>query len=396
MEGLFLLSFREILSVPGIKPVLFTLFMASFGFGVILPILPFYVLSLGAKPFELGMLTATFAFMSLLFGPFFGKLSDRVGRKKVLLMGTGGFVLAYLVFAVSDQLWMAFLARAIEGVAAAGIFPAAISLLSDLTDEKQRGPVMGLMGMTFSLGFIVGPAFGGIASSVSVHAAFLMAAGVALLNVLSVHFQFAEPREKAESRDIPAQERSLLMHLRSPLFILFLSSFMITFMIGGIDAVLALYTAERLGFSSAHVGLVFTYIGLLIMAMQVAAGKLINRFGETRLIPAGLFLSGTGFFLLQFADSWVYLLLPLAVFVAGNALVFPSVSSLITKRVTGKRGAVLGLDGSFKSAGQMVGPLLAGFLYGFHPAWAFWGLALCIVAYAVVFLAASPRLSAPA
>ncbi|MDP2717473.1 MAG: MFS transporter, partial [Candidatus Micrarchaeota archaeon] len=192
------------------------------------------------------------------------------------------------------------------------------------------------------------------------------------------------------------QEVTLLSHLRSPLLILFLSSFMITFMIGGIDAVLALFTSERLGFSSAEVGLVFTYIGVLIMVMQVSAGKLINRFGETRLIPVGLLLSGAGFFLLQFADSWAFLLPPLAVFVAGNALVFPSVSSLITKRVVGKRGAVLGLDGSFKSAGQMVGPLLAGFLYGLNPVWAFFGLALCIAVYAAVFVAVSPKFSASA
>src|SRR3989344_7079595 len=97
------MSFKEIFSVPGIKPVLFSLFMAAFGFGIILPLLPFYALSLGAKPFELGMLTATFALMQLIFAPMFGKIGDKFGRKKVLLLGTAGFAVSYTVFAFADS-----------------------------------------------------------------------------------------------------------------------------------------------------------------------------------------------------------------------------------------------------------------------------------------------------
>src|SRR3989338_2031673 len=110
------MSFRDVLSTPGIKPVLFTLFMAAFGFGVILPILPFYALAHGAKPFELCMLTATFAFMGLLFGPIWGKLSDKYGRKKVLLISTAGFAASYVLFAFADTLFLVFAARGLEGV----------------------------------------------------------------------------------------------------------------------------------------------------------------------------------------------------------------------------------------------------------------------------------------
>src|SRR3989344_4757814 len=109
------MSFKEIFSVPGIKPVLFSLFMAAFGFGIILPLLPFYALSLGAKPFELGMLTATFALMQLVFSPLFGKLADRIGRKKVLLIGTAGFAVSYVLFAFANSFPMALVARGLEG-----------------------------------------------------------------------------------------------------------------------------------------------------------------------------------------------------------------------------------------------------------------------------------------
>jgi len=379
------MSLRGILSTPGIKPVLFTLFMTSFGFGVILPILPFYALSLGAEPFQLGMLTATYALMALVFAPIMGKLGDRIGRKKILLIGAMGFVLAYLLFAFTDSLLLAFAARAIEGIASAAIFPSCISLLSDFTDEKQRGRAMGLVGMSFSLGYIVGPAFGGIASAISVKDVFFLSAGLAFLNFLSVYFQLREPDEKQASRDIAGQEVSLLEHMASPMLFLFLGTFMTAFMIGGLDATLAIYTGDKLGFTATQIGLIFTYIGFLILAMQYSAGALVNRFGEIKLIPAGLLLSGTGFFLLSFTHDWLTIFIPLAIFVAGNALVFPSVNSLITKRVAGKRGAVLGLVSSFQSLGQMIGPLLGGFLYGFNHDYPFIGMAAVIWSYAMVF-----------
>jgi len=379
-------SFKEILSTPGVKPVLFTLFMTSFGFGVILPILPFYTLSMGAKPYELGMLTATFALTSLIFAPLMGKLSDKWGRKRTLLLGTLGFALSYLLFAFTDSLAMAFFARAVEGIAASAIFPACVSLLSDFTDEKRRGRAMALVGMSFSLGFIIGPAFGGFAAAISVKDAFLLSAGLAGLNFASVMFQLKEPHEKAESRDIVTQEISLAEHLSSPLLFLFLGSFMTSFMIGGLDATLAIYTGDVMGFTSTEVGMIFTYIGFLILIMQSQSGKILDRFGEMKMIPAGLVLSGLGFFLLTFAHDWLSMMAALGVFVAGNALVMPSVNSLITKKVQGKRGAVLGLASSFNSLGQMIGPLLGGFLYGVRHDLAFIGLALAIWAYAAVFV----------
>ncbi|MFH1107405.1 MAG: MFS transporter [Candidatus Micrarchaeota archaeon] len=389
------MAFKEILSTPGIKPVLFTLFMAAFGFGVILPLLPFYATSLGAKPFELGMLTATFATMSLIFGPLFGRLSDRIGRKKVLMIGTAGFTFSYLLFAVADSLPMLFVARGLEGLFAAGIFPASISLLSDLTSDANRGRAMGLVGMSFSLGFIVGPAFGGLASGISVHAAFLLSAALAALNFASVWLQVSEPKAKEKIGDIVAKEISLLEHVKSPLLFAFLSTFVIAFMLGGLDATLAIYTGEELGFSSPQVGLVFTYIGLLIMAMQFIGGALISKYGELRMIPAGFALSGLGFMSLIFAHSWPMLMLSLTIFVSGNALVFPSVNSLVTKRVAANRGAVLGLVTSFQSMGQMAGPLLGGFLYGYNHDFPFIGMALVIWAYALIFvLVGRPKLGA--
>ncbi len=319
------MSFKNILSTPGVTATLFTLFMMAFGFGVILPILPFYALAHGAQPIELGMLTATFAAMSLLFSPIMGKLADRYGRKRILLLGTAGFTIGYLVFAGTNSLTMAFVGRAIEGISASAIFPACLSLISDFTNEAQRSKAMNMVSMSFSLGFIMGPAFGGLAAGISVQAAFLLSAAMAFLNFLCVWRFVKEPVEKPASRDIAAQEVSLLSHLASPLLFLFLGSFMTSFMFGGLDATLALFTSARMGFGSAQIGLLFTYIGVLVLGMQFAGNYIISKYGELVSIPTGLLLSGLGFLLLMFTHDWLTLIIPIAIFISGNALVFPSV-----------------------------------------------------------------------
>jgi multidrug resistance protein len=379
------MSFREIISIPNIKPLLFTMLLSAMGFGIILPLLPFYALSLGVQPFELGILTATFALMSLLFSPYFGRLSDRIGRRKVLMIGTLGFMAAYLVFAFADSFFMALLARAMEGFFAAAIFPSVISLLSDFTTHAQRGPAMGLMMMTFSVGFIFGPALGGFASAFSVRDAFFVAAAFSFLNFLWIFLRLKEPKEKEESKHHESEQVSLLSHMKTPLAFLFLSSSIVMILIGGFEATLALWVSERLGFTSVEMGGVFTFVGVMMLVLQPITGNLINRFGETRMIQAGLLFSGFGFFSLLYSMDWITLLIPLGLFVIGNSCVFPSVTSLLTKKVQGKQGAVIGLNQSFSSAGQIVGPLFAGFLFGINHAYSFIALAVVAGTYFLVF-----------
>lgn len=390
------MSLREVFSIPNIKPLLFTMLLSAMGFGIILPLLPFYALSLGVQPFELGILTATFALMSLLFSPYFGRLSDRIGRKKVLMIGTFGFMASYLVFAFADSFLMALIARAMEGFFAAAIFPAVISLLSDFTTHQQRGPAMGLMMMTFSVGFIFGPALGGFASAFSVRDAFFVAAGFSLLNFLWIALRLKEPHEKKESKDLPAKEASLFSHMKTPLAFLFLSSTIVMMIIGGFEATLALFVSEKLAFTSVEMGIVFTYVGVLMLFLQPITGNLINRFGEIRMIQAGLLFSGSGFSSILFATDWLTLLAPLGLFVVGNSCVFPSVTSLLTKKVQGKQGAVIGLNQSFSSAGQIIGPLFAGALFSIDHAYSFAGLAIVAGIYFLIFtFIARPLLNKP-
>ncbi len=375
----------DLLKQKDILNVLFAVFMFSFGFGIILPLLPFYSISFGAKPFELGLLTATFAFMSLILSPVFGRVSDSWGRKKVLAMGAFGFVIAYIIFAFADSLFMLFAARAIEGVAAAAMFPAAVSLLSDFSDEKSRGAVMSLMGMAFSLGFILGPAFGGIASSFSIQGAFLLAALLALSNSLMIFLFLKEPQEKEESRGIAEKEMGFLAHIKSRTLLLFIATFMLSFMIGSLEATFALFTSEKFGFGSGQVGLVFTYIGILIFFGQLASAKLLLKHRETTLIKVGFLLNSTGFLGIFFAPDMITLGLTLALMVFGNALCFPSVISLITKKAQAKRGTILGLNSSFQSLGQLIGPIFSSFLFGIGHIFSFAGVWGALIVFLIIF-----------
>ena len=376
----------ELFKNKDILNVLFAVFMFSFGFGIILPLLPFYALSFGAKPFELGLLTGTFALMSLVFSPIFGKISDSIGRKKVLAAGAAGFVVAYIIFAFADSLFMVFLARAVEGFSAAAMFPASISLLSDFSDEKTRGATMSLMGMAFSLGFILGPAFGGLASSISVTVAFILAACLALLNSALIMLFLKEPKELEESKNIAGKEAGFLSHIKSRMLIMFSGTFMLSFLIGGLEATFALFTFGKFGFGTAEVGLVFTYIGVLIFFGQFASAKLLLRYRETTLIKAGFLMNSTGFLAIFFAPDIYFLGLALAIMVFGNALAFPSIASLITKKATAKRGTILGLNASFQSLGQLIGPVFAGFLFGLTPLYAFAGIWAVLLLYLGVYI----------
>tara|TARA_Y100000310_G_scaffold344957_1_gene460780 strand:- start:7234 stop:8388 length:1155 start_codon:yes stop_codon:yes gene_type:complete len=365
--------------------VLFAIFMYAFGFGIILPILPFYSLNFGATPFELGLLTATFAFMSLILSPVFGKASDSIGRKKIITIGTIGFIVAYIIFAFADSLFMVFVARAIEGIAAAAMFPAAISLISDFSTEKTRGAAMSLMGMAFSLGFILGPAFGGLASSISIPIAFFLAAALSLANTITVTLFLKEPEEKEESKDIVEKEVGFLSHIKSKMLILFMGTFMLSFLIGGLEATFALFTFQKFGFGTGEVGLVFMYIGVLIFFGQFISAKLLMKYKESTLIKAGFVMNSTGFFGIFFAPDMIFLGLSLGVMVLGNALSMPSVISLITKKAQAKRGTILGLNGSFQSLGQLIGPIFGGFLFGLTPFFSFAGIAAALVLYLLIF-----------
>lgn len=384
------MSFKEVLAKPGMKPLIFTAFLLSFGFGIIIPIMPFYATSLGATPFELGLMTATFAIVSLVCAPLFGKLSDRYGKKRFMVIGMLGYAIDYVILMYSDSLLMLVFARAFGGLCSAALMPATMALISEHTTERQRGHAMGLFGMMFGAGFVLGPAFGGIMSAVSLHDTFLICAGISLANMLFIAYGVRDAGTAAGHGRQAAKDQGFLKLVSSPLVYLFLTTFMVTFMIGGMDTILALYTAEKMGFTSTQIGVVFAFIGITMMVMELASGALINRFGESKLIMAGLFVNGAGFMLFSITADWLTLFLPLCLFVIGASLATPAAASFMTKSAPGGKGAVLGIDSSFRSLGQIAGPILGGLAYGINHYYAFIGMALVSWAFLAIFWTNAP------
>ena len=347
----------------------FTLFVVMLGFGVIIPILPFYVEQMGAGGTELGLLVASYAVMRLICGPLWGSLSDRVGRKPVLLIGILGYAITMFWFGLATELWMLFVARVLSGILSSATAPTTMAYIADSTTEKERSGGMGILGAAGGLGTIFGPVAGGLLAGKALSLPFFIAAGMALLAlVLAALFlpeslPAAARREAAAGREAAgpaAWQRALF----SPLGILFVLTFVST---GGpmiFANVFGLYALDRFGFGPEGVGVMMMVLGLASAAAQGAlAGPLTKHWGEVAVIRAGLAASALGFGLMLLADDFVTVLLATAFLGVTTALQAPALTSLTSQRSTQSQGITMGLSNAFVSLGRIVGPLLGGLLF---------------------------------
>lgn len=355
------------------------MFVVMVGFGIIIPVMPFYVLHFGASSIHLGLLMALYSTMQFIFAPLWGAFSDRVGRKPVLLVGLAGFTLSFVIFALATRLWMLFAARALAGVLSSATMPAAMAYVSDSTSEENRGGGMGAMGAAMGLGMIFGPAVGGLMSKFSIQAPFMVAAAMAAVNLVVGFFFLPESlrgarrpgkdgpgvggREGAAGpRGVTFQRKVSRWDLaRGPLLVLFALAFAVSFAMAGFESTFALYLSARLGFGSSEMGVVFTAMGVVgVLAQGVIVGRLIRRFGEGPVVRWGLVLSLVGLLLTTRLRDLLTAIAFASLFSFGNSLTRPSVSSLVSKKATTGQGVALGAMQSFDSLGRIVGPLWGG------------------------------------
>jgi DHA1 family multidrug resistance protein-like MFS transporter len=346
----------------------FTMIVIMLGFGMIIPILPFYVKSFGASGGALGALMATYGLLQFIFAPIWGSLSDRYGRKPILMIGVLGNAIAQLLFGLSSALWMLFAARILAGVLSSATLPTAMAYIGDSTSKEQRGGGMGMIGAAMGIGMVLGPGLGGVLAARSLSTPFFLASGLSVLALLLVYFVLPEPLRAAErtgpGKIAGLQFGALWAALRSPLGVLLLMSFLLTFALTNFEAIFGLYASDRYAYTPQQVGGILTVIGLISAAMQgIATGPLARRFGEVNVIRVSLLSSALAFFLMTQAQSAWQILTTVCYFVFSNALLNPAVSSLISKRASGGQGAAMGANNSFQSLGRVIGPLWAGNLY---------------------------------
>lgn len=355
------------------KSSLLIIFMIVFidlvGFGIVIPILPYYAQSFGASAWELGLLMAVYSAMQFLFSPVWGRISDRVGRRPVLLLSLlgSGLSLTYLGFAHS--LVALFVGRTFAGVFGANI-STAYAYVADITTSQDRAKGMGIIGAGFGLGFIFGPAIGGLLSRYGYSAPMFAGAALAFVNVLFAYFRLAEPALSPEAREENRAKRfdraSISMALSDARSrVATIQFFFVTFAVTQMEVIFAIYLAYRFGFGAERAGMLLAVMGVIMALVQGGLiRRLAPRFGESRLIIAGTAICAValvGFSLSPIASLFLVSLCALAF---GHGLLHPSLSSLASLGAhPSRRGITMGVFQSASSLARVAGPPVAGILY---------------------------------
>ena len=359
------------------------------GFGMIIPLLPFYAEYFEASPAVVGLLMATYSFTQFLAAPSWGRLSDRIGRRPVLLVSLAGTALAYIWLGFAESLLTLFAARAASG-AMAGNISAAFAYMADITTPANRAKGMGLIGAAFGLGFIAGPAIGGIlAGSDPVNADFqtpaFAAAGLSSLALILALARLKEslsPEIRANAAsNLPGKKRGkFIATLRRPrVGLMIFLIFLVTFVFAGMEATFAMWSRRQFGWGPEQNGYLFAFIGLLSAMIQGGLiGRLAQRFGEARLIRQGAVALACGIALIPFSDGLPMLLTAMLILAYGFSIVMPSLNSLISLQVgEEEQGEILGITRSASIFARVVGPAWTGLLFFIlGKDWPFFGGAL--------------------
>lgn len=387
--------------------VFLTVFLDLVGFGIIIPIQPFYAERLGASPSTVTLLGASFSLMQFLFGSFWGRLSDRIGRRPVMLLSIACASIGYLIFGLADSLAVLFLARMLAGFGSANI-GAAQAIIADSTPPESRAKGMGIIGAAFGLGFILGPALGGFFGQVALSLPAFVAAGLGLFNFIFALINLPETcpqRVEGSQKDFeghrPGFSWAALKHAaRHPnvpqlflVYLLYISAFSMMEQVLGlfIEAVWhplspGVDSALRAKQSAAETAYVLIMVGVTATVVQGGLiGKLAKKFGERRLLITGIAVVGSALALVPLIGQMgtYRFMLGWAVFSAiGSGLTNPSLSSLLSQSVDpDEQGGVLGMGQSLAALGRVIGPSLAGVLFERGIALPFW------IGSGIVFLA---------
>jgi MFS family permease len=369
-----------------VLPILFvTVFIDLVGFGIIIPFLAYYVESFGARAAVVGLLMSSYSLAQFVFAPVWGRISDRVGRRPILLLGLLGSVAGYTLFGLAGTLGLLFVGRVLMGIFGATI-PTAQAAVADVTAPQDRAKGMGLIGAAIGLGFILGPALGGVLSNLSgvfrlplfernpYALPCLASAALAGLNLIAAAFFLPESLPR-HLRGAPASRASRLQHLTRGLtdpgmrmLVLVYFLFMLGFTM--MEATLTLFIERRIGAGDhaqlvRRVGYLFGFIGIIQVALQGGlVGRLARVFGERKLLITGCALTAVALGALPAAASWEGIYGCAFGLACGHGLSQPSVASLISRAASADtQGGALGVSQSAASLARVIGPALGGALF---------------------------------
>ncbi len=351
--------------------IFITIFIDLIGFGMVIPILPFYAEAFNATPFEIGMLFSIYSWMQFFFAPVLGRLSDRYGRRPILFISLLGSSIGYFVIGFAGTLALVFVGRIIGGVTGGNISTAQ-AYIADVTSKENRAKGMGLFGAAFGLGFILGPAIAGVLSKYGVHVPFYFAAALSLVNAVALYFILPESVKPGAATVAAIRKNRFLevfesfkekrFGLINLIYFLLVTAFSI------MTYAFVLYTAFRFGFNAEQNGYLFAYVGLIaIIGQGFLFGRLVKQFGEGRLVAIGCVTMAASLLSFPFIGpqfGGLALLLTATTFLSlGNAMASPSLTSLASKiSAEHAQGKALGILQSGASLARAIGPTIGGVL----------------------------------
>ena len=346
----------------------FVLLVVMLGFGVFIPIIPFFIEDMGAGGTELGLLVASYAIMRLIFGPIWGSLSDRVGRKPILMVGIFGYGITMILFGLATKLWMLFVFRSLSGILSSATSPTTMAYISDSTSEKDRGGGMGTLGAAIGIGTILGPGFGGLLGGESLSIPFFIAGGMSFLALLLIWLFLPESLSVEARRQASHKKRltasDLWQAMVGPIGILLGMAFLVSYAMTTFYSIFGLYALQKFSYGTQEVGAIMMVVGMVsALAQGVFTGPLTRRWGEAAVIKTTLLATALGFIGISLGNTFVTFLIAIGFFTLATALLTPAITALTSKRTTLEQGISMGLSNSFMSLGRIAGPMVAGITF---------------------------------
>lgn len=333
-------------------------FFVYFGFGLIIPILPEVIVKQGFHDMHVGGLLTVYALASFFTAPLWGRLSDRIGRKKLILIGLVGFSLSFLLISLFiDSLPMLYASRVIGGLFSGALYTAVTGFIGDISNDDNRNMYMGFMGMSIGLGFIFGPAIGGLLGQVSLTLPFTVSAMLIFLLLFYAAAVLKEPEahKKGSAQEIIPKGTSKLFSYR--VRYLFIFSFIVTFLLSGVESTLQLFQIDQIHITSAQLGSLFLFSGFVDFLIQGLVVRKVKDGHEPKWLAGAQVVTAIGLAMLPFTMNLFYAGFALCVFTAGNALARTLNTSLASKESGGMYGTAAGLSYSMDNLGRILGPL---------------------------------------
>ncbi|KGR91822.1 multidrug transporter [Ureibacillus massiliensis 4400831 = CIP 108448 = CCUG 49529] len=333
-------------------------FLVYLGFGIIIPVLPEVIVQYGWDEIHVGGLLTIYAIASFFTAPFWGHLSDKFGRKQLILLGLIGFSMSFIMFSIFiDQLFILYLSRIIGGLFSGALYTAVTGYISDISTNENRNKYMGFMGMSIGLGFIFGPAIGGLLGHINLQLPFVVSSILIALLFIYGLILIKEPSRRGD-----ANKRAIIPIGASKMFeyrvrYLFLFSFFVTFILAGVEATFQLFQIEKIAITPLQLGWLFMFSGFFDAAIQGGLVRRIKDGSETKWLIWAQIITAIGLFSIVFTTNLFLAGLSLCIFTAGNALARTCVVSLTTKESGGRYATGAGLSYSMDNLGRIIGPL---------------------------------------